>query len=100
MVAVSKLALGLSTAALSLAAPTTTDAAVEARGLPNFVLDENHPINLLRRNLTERSNTNYVQNYKTGGSINFTPGTNQFSLTFNTQQDFVLGVGWNPGSTA
>jgi endo-1,4-beta-xylanase len=102
MVAVSKLALSLSAAAVSLAAPTE----VEKRGAPNFILDENNPLMMLRRNLTERgllggrSSTNYVQNYKTGGTVNFNPGTDQFSLTFNTNQDFVVGVGWQPGSTA
>lgn len=57
------------------------NASLEARGVP----------------LEER--TNYVQDYTTGGTVNFTPSGNGFSLNFNTNNDFVVGVGWNPGST-
>ncbi|KAI1328980.1 concanavalin A-like lectin/glucanase domain-containing protein [Xylariaceae sp. FL0255] len=71
----------------------------------NFVLGPAHP--LYPRNITEvdlpleeRSNTNYNQDYITGGSVSYSPGTNEFSVTWNTQEDFVVGVGWKPGSTS
>ena len=93
MVAFSKLALGFSAVAGSFAAPTEITHGVQKRGPMNFVLGPDNP-------LSRRSNTNYKQDYTTGGSVNFSPGTNEFSVTWNTQQDFVVGVGWQPGSTA
>lgn len=93
MVAFSKLAFGLSAVAGSLAAPTDLKPVVQKRGPMNFVLGPDN-------SLSRRSNTNYEQDYTTGGSVNFSPGTNQFSVTWNTQQDFVVGVGWQPGSEA
>ncbi|EPS39174.1 hypothetical protein H072_7081 [Dactylellina haptotyla CBS 200.50] len=95
MVTISTLVLGLSAVSAAVAVPT-----VEKRGDFNFIFGEDHPLAIARRNetLARRSNTNYVQNYKTGGTVNFTPSTNAFSLNWNTQNDFVVGVGWNPGS--
>jgi len=104
MVAFTSLAIALAAVGFTVAAPTVVEGpAVEARGLPNFILDDNHPLAIARRaaNLTllGRSNTNYKQDYTTGGSVQFNAGTNQFSLTYSVSQDFVVGVGWNPGST-
>ncbi|KAI1322611.1 concanavalin A-like lectin/glucanase domain-containing protein [Xylariaceae sp. FL0255] len=64
----------------------------------NFVLGPAHP--LYPRNITARSNTNYDQDYITGGSVSYSPGTNEFSVTWDTTEDFVVGVGWKPGSTS
>jgi hypothetical protein len=109
MVAISYLSLALAAFSGALAAPVEVEAepptvVLDERGMPNFIFDENHPLSIARReaNLTMmgRSNTNYNQNYKTGGTVNFTPSTNKFTLNYNVQQDFVVGVGWNPGSTA
>ncbi|ORX98668.1 endo-beta-1,4-xylanase [Clohesyomyces aquaticus] len=104
MVHLSTLFLGLSAIAGSLAAPAAEPLPlhVERRGPNNFYLTEDHPLMIARRNasLEARGNTNYVQNYKTGGTVNFTPQTNGFSVNFNTKQDFVVGVGWNPGNSA
>lgn len=108
MVSFSTILLGLSAIAVSFAAPAADPLPphVERRGPHDFVLGPDHPLMVLRRNasleargvpLEER--TNYVQNYKTGGTVNFTPNGNGFSLNFNTYNDFVVGVGWNPGST-
>lgn len=108
MVAFSTILLGLSAIAVSIAAPAADPLPphVERRGPHDFVLGPDHPLMLLRRNasleargvpLEER--TNYVQDYTTGGTVNFTPSGNGFSLNFNTNNDFVVGVGWNPGST-
>jgi endo-1,4-beta-xylanase len=72
----------------------------------NFVMGYDHPLSKRFGNFSiravgpameARSDTNYKQDYRTGGSVNFSPGTNSFSLNWNTQQDFVVGVGWNPG---
>lgn len=93
MVTISRLAVGLSAVAASFGAPAhVTPQDVQERGDFNFALGPDHPV-------SRRANTNYNQDYTTGGTVDFTPGTNQFSVTWNTQQDFVVGVGWNPGST-
>ena len=97
MVALSSLVFGLSAIAISLAAPT--EPVLDKRGPYNFVLGPDHPF-ARRSNVTRRSNTDYNQDYTTGGTVNYSPGTNEFSVSWNTQQDFVVGVGWNPGSTA
>jgi endo-1,4-beta-xylanase len=103
MVAITRLALGLSAAAGALAAPAEYGPANEERGTDtDFVLGSDHPLMVARRaaNLTMllgRSNTDYTQRYTTGGNVNFNPGTNQFSLSYSVQQDFVVGVGWQTG---
>jgi endo-1,4-beta-xylanase len=104
MVAFSSILLGLAAATATLAAPAQEASAEQlsqlaTRGDPNFILDDNHPLMLARRNASLAARTNYVQNYKTGGTVNFTPSNGKFSVNFNTNQDFVVGVGWNPGST-
>jgi endo-1,4-beta-xylanase len=40
----------------------------------------------------------YTQNYRTGGSVNFQPNSNGYSVTFSGAADFVVGKGWNKGS--
>ncbi|KAK6349930.1 hypothetical protein TWF696_006189 [Orbilia brochopaga] len=102
MVSFSTLAFGLSAIAGSLAIPSPYAHPVEKRGQFNFHLGPDHPLAIAKRNasLARRSNTNYNQDYTTGGSVNFSPQTNGFSLNWNTQNDFVVGVGWNPGSNA
>jgi hypothetical protein len=103
MVALSRLALSLAAVAVSQAAPAAPAAEeLGERGPMNFVMDFDHILskrfgNFSVREIGPRSNTNYVQNYKTGGTVNFSPSTNSFTLNWNTQQDFVVGVGWNPG---
>ncbi|SPQ21404.1 67ba8c36-572c-4107-9e82-f09fb7e2eaad [Thermothielavioides terrestris] len=92
MVGFSNIVLGLSAAAATLAAPTAE------RGAANFVLHPDHPLARRIGNLTARSNPSYTQNYQTGGTVNFTPTGTGFTLNYNVQQDFVVGVGWNPGS--
>ena len=92
MVTFSKLVIGLSAVAASLAAPAETSPNLSKRGPMSFALGSDHP-------LARRANTNYNQDYTTGGTVDFTPSTNQFSLNWNVEQDFVVGVGWNPGSS-
>ncbi|PTB37969.1 uncharacterized protein TrAFT101_011923 [Trichoderma asperellum] len=92
MVAFSRFVAGLSAVTASLAAPAdVADRNVEARGPHNFFLGPDHP-------LARRSAINYNQDYTTGGTVNFSPSTTGFNLNWNTQEDFVVGVGWNPGS--
>ena len=43
--------------------------------------------------------TNYVQDYTTGGDVEFSHSSGSFYVNFDTTDDFVVGVGWNPGST-
>lgn len=106
MVSFTALVVGLGALALSQGAPTASLSPLEERGDMNFVMGYDHPLAKRFGNFSvraigpavgPRSNTNYNQNYKTGGTVNFTPGTNSFSLNWNTQQDFVVGVGWQPG---
>lgn len=95
MVSFSTLIVVLSAITISVAAPAPTDPVarvIQERGPYNFALGPDHP-------LARRSNTNYNQDYTTGGTVDYSPGTNKFSVTWNTQDDFVVGVGWNPGST-
>ncbi|KZL85796.1 endo- -beta-xylanase 1 [Colletotrichum incanum] len=107
MVAFSNLLLGLVAVAASLGAPASQPESnplppdVERRGQQDFFLGPDHPLMIARHSVSElKARTNYVQNYKTGGTVNFTPSNNGFSLNFNTKNDFVVGVGWKTGSTA
>lgn len=99
--------LALSVFGLASAAPVeeVLPPHVERRGPSDFFLSPDHPLMLARlnasleaRGMSLEARTNYVQNYKTGGTVNFTPSGNGFNLNFNTNNDFVVGVGWNPGS--
>lgn len=72
MVTFSNLFLGLSVTAVSLAAPAdpvTRD--IEERGPYTFSLGPEHP-------LSRRSDTNYNQDYTTGGTVDYSPGTNEY----------------------
>jgi len=72
----------IATAAFSgvLASPTPD--------VPDFVVG---PENLARRQL------DYNQNYKTGGSVNFSPSSTGYSVSFSGAGDFVVGKGWRTG---
>lgn len=93
--------LALSTIASSLAAPTEpTEALVQKRDAYNFVMGTDHPLTVARRSSTlSRRATNYNQDYTTGGSVYFAPVSGEFYASWDTTDDFVVGVGWNPGST-
>lgn len=103
MVAFSTIFLGLAAVTTSFAAPVADPDLpphVERRGPSNFVLTDDHPLMIARRNASLAARTNYVQDYTTGGTVDFTHSGDSFSLSFNTKEDFVVGIGWNPGSTA
>lgn len=101
MVGISRFAVALSAITSTLAAPTErAGAPVQKRGPFNFVMGPDHPLTLARRNLTmSRRSTNYDQDYTTGGTVDFSPASGEFYVSWDTTDDFVVGVGWNPGST-
>jgi len=41
----------------------------------------------------------YNQNYKTSGNVQFSPTNNGYSVNFSNAGDFVVGKGWNKGTT-
>ncbi len=79
----------------ALAAPPV----LNTRGAFNFVLGGDHPLAVAKRNASLAKRQNYVQDYTTGGDVQFSHDGNYFSLNFDTTEDFVVGIGWNPGST-
>jgi len=93
MVAFSSLFATLVAIAGSLAAPTDlVKDGLTKRGPSNFVLEANST-------LSRRSSINYNQDYTTGGTVNYYSSSTGFEVNWSTQDDFVVGVGWNPGST-
>lgn len=85
MLALKSLARVLSALSAALAAP----AADPGADLPDFHLGG---ASLARRQ-------DYNQNYKTGGTVNFNPTSNGYSVSFSGAADFVVGKGWSTGST-
>lgn len=67
---------------------------IVGRGPSNFIVDTTN-----NTSLTRRSAINYDQDYKTGGTVNYYSSSTGFEVTWDTEDDFVVGVGWNPGST-
>ena len=54
--------------------------------------------NLMRR----AEGVNYNQDYvASGANVQYSPnqGAGSFSVNYNTNQDFVVGLGWQPGDT-
>lgn len=90
MVAITKLALALSAICSAVfAAPTAEPEPIFEGEAPDFAIG---PDNLARRQ-------NYNQNYKTSGTVNFTPASNGYSVSFSGAGDFVVGKGWTTGTT-
>ena len=85
MVAFSYLAVAAAAISGTLAAP----AANAGSDAPDF---EFGPHTLARRQ-------DYNQNYRTGGSVNFSPSSNGYSVNFSGAGDFVVGKGWRTGTT-
>jgi endo-1,4-beta-xylanase len=83
MIALSHLIFAISAVTGVFAAPTVGPEA------PDFILGPN---NLARRQ-------DYNQNYKTGGSVNFSPSSKGYSVSFSGAGDFVVGKGWKTGTT-
>ncbi|PNP50000.1 hypothetical protein THARTR1_09331 [Trichoderma harzianum] len=90
MIGSSSLLIALAGIAGSLAIPTglgpsESSVDITERGVHDFVLG---PHNAVRR----RASINYDQNYQTGGQVNYSPSGNGFSVNWNTQDDFVVGI--------
>ncbi|KAI1322870.1 endo-beta-1,4-xylanase [Xylariaceae sp. FL0255] len=104
MIALTSLAVVLATTTSCLAGPAipARSANAEKRGLQNFTLSHDHPLNVARKEeaLKRRGATNYNQDYTTGGSVYFAPASGEYYASWDTTDDFVVGVGWNPGSTS
>ncbi|KAF5017014.1 hypothetical protein F66182_11128, partial [Fusarium sp. NRRL 66182] len=60
------------------------------------IRDEN--ITLARRSEAVNYNQDYIAS---GANVQYSPnlGAGSFSINYNTQQDFVVGLGWQPGDT-
>ena len=54
--------------------------------------------NFVRRAETVNFNQDYVAS---GASVQYSPnqGAGSFSVSYNTHQDFVVGLGWQPGNS-
>jgi endo-1,4-beta-xylanase len=80
----------------AFALPAASELASEAA--PYFELRSGNSSlsNLMRR----AENINYNQDYvASGANVQYSPnqGAGSFSVTYNTNQDFVVGLGWQPG---
>jgi endo-1,4-beta-xylanase len=94
MVAISSLAFAAAAIAGSLASPAhTATRNIKERSPGDFTLRRDNAIS--RR----QSSPNYNQDYTTGGTVDYSPSGGSFSVTWNTEDDFVVGVGWTTGST-
>lgn len=80
-----------------LAVPTglgpSSSVNITERGIQDFVLG-------LHNDVRRRASINYDQNYQTGGTVNYSPSGSGFSVNWDTEDDFVVGVGWTTGSTS
>lgn len=93
MVAFSSLVVALSVIAGSLATPADlVNGAVVDRSPKDFVLEPDKAV--------RRSAIDYDQDYTTGGTVDYSPSSTGFSVSWDTEDDFVVGVGWSTGSTA
>ena len=89
MVSFTAFLLSSAVVAVSLAIPLDGEL---VNRIPDFDFSE------IESNLTRRQT--YSTDYTTGGTVNYSPGAlGQYSVTFSQANDFVVGKGWNPGST-
>ncbi|EEA21534.1 hypothetical protein TMatcc_009047 [Talaromyces marneffei ATCC 18224] len=82
-----------SLAAPAPAVPIERDVALSERGPHDFILGAEN-------RLGRRSAINYNQDYTTGGSVNYSPSSTGFSVNWSNANDFVVGVGWQTGTTS
>ncbi|KAH8900422.1 glycoside hydrolase family 11 protein [Thozetella sp. PMI_491] len=88
------LLISLAGAAVSSALPADfTPTNLTERGPHDFVLQPFDP-------LVRRSAIDYNQDYTTGGTVNYSPSSTGFSVSWSNANDFVVGVGWKTGTTA
>lgn len=88
-----KLAVALATITGSFASPVVNNNGIAERGPEDFVLKRINDT-LSRR----QSAPSYHQDYTTGGTVTYTPTGSSFTTNWNTQDDFVVGIGWNTGA--
>jgi len=71
-----------------------------SEGVPNFSLRSGNSSlsNLMRRAEGVNFNQDYIAS---GANVQYTPneGAGSFSVTYNTNADFVVGLGWQPGDS-
>jgi endo-1,4-beta-xylanase len=48
--------------------------------------------------LNRRSAIDYDQDYTTGGTVNYSPSSTGFSVSWDTEDGFDVGVGWVTGT--
>ena len=93
MVALFNLVAILSAVAGSLTSPVDPATRnLAERGPADFVLGSENAVQ-------RRQSTNYDQDYTTGGDVVYTPNGNSFTVDWDTEDDFVVGVGWSTGNT-
>ena len=70
------------------------------RAMPDFTLRSGNSSlsNFVRRAEAINFNQDYVAS---GANVQYTPneGAGSFSVTYNTNADFVVGLGWQPGDS-
>lgn len=98
MAVISKIFVVLASVAATLASPIAVadfNSTLLERGEPDFIIAA--PRNEIHK---RQSSPNYSQDYiASGANVQFTPNGNSFSVTYNTNQDFVVGRGWSTGDT-
>jgi endo-1,4-beta-xylanase len=88
MVTFSRLILSAFAITGSLASPTA-NVERDALSPANFVLGRDNAL---------RTRQNYQQDYTTGGDVIFSPDGNYYKVAWDTEDDFVVGIGWTTGS--
>ncbi|KAL9091127.1 MAG: hypothetical protein Q9165_005054 [Trypethelium subeluteriae] len=93
--------MGISSRLVTLSAFVAGGLALPAAApapLPNFTLQGGNftSSNLMRRAEAINFNQDYVAS---GAGVTYTPneGAGSYSVSYNTNQDFVVGLGWQPG---
>lgn len=100
MVFFSSIVVSLLAISTSLASPAIpVERNIAERDLPDFDLTGFNATSF-REGLRRRQTANYNQDYTTGGTVDFSGSGSEFSVTWNTQDDFVVGRGWSTGTTA
>ena len=98
MVALTQLAVAASVVGGALAAPAAEGYGPQPRSPHVLSPADDHPdFEIGASNLARRQD--YNQNWKAGqGSINYSPSSNGYSVTFSGAGDFVVGKGWRTGT--
>jgi endo-1,4-beta-xylanase len=100
MVFFSSIVVSLLAISTSLASPAIpVERNIAERDLPDFDLT-GFNATAFREGLRRRQSANYNQDYTTGGTVDFSGSGSEFSVTWDTSDDFVVGRGWSTGTTA